>query len=247
MPERREAVRAGFWRRFGALLVDTIIVTVVLELVAVIAFQTSSGRVQLTEGFRTHNCTTLAATPPDLPALPFVPNESRLCSATIFGWPIARTLDVRLKGKDGSVDSETLFAADEDGRPIRAIFLDWLWIPMLILFRLWRDRDVGSPGRLAVNTHLAIRSPGSNAASAINKRYALFALPWLPLVLFELWIVLFGTIETTDSDLDITKSLNSLAALVLIIAAAIPIVLRRDAFYDRFAGTAVMRDNPPKD
>ena len=247
MTERIEAVRAGFWRRAGALLVDAIIVVVLLELATVIAFQMSNGRVQLAEdGFRALDCTTLAAPPPDVPALSFKPNETRRCRATIFGWPIAHTLIVSDKAKDGSVDSETRFAVDKSGRLIPGIFLDFLWLPLLIGLRLWRDRADASPGRQAVNTHIAITSTGADRASALNKRDALFALPWLPVVLFELWSVVFGTIETTDRDLDITKSLNSIAAIVLLVVAVIPIIRKRDAFYDRWAGTAVVRDRQPK-
>lgn len=171
MTEQPETVRAGFWRRVLALLVDCIVVILLLQILAML-FQASNGRV------------------------------------------------------------------------IQAFSLDWLFLPLLLVMRWLMDRDVGSPGRLAVNTRLALRFTDSRAPFA--KRYALFALIFLPAYAVEAWWTAFGDFRNETLDFAIAAAVSALTLGVLLIGVVIPIIRGRDAFYDRRAGTMVVRDKQTK-
>jgi hypothetical protein len=228
-----------------SFLVDAIVVVLLLQVVAIFAFQLSNGRVQLTHGVRVKDCTAVTSLPAGMAVPSFTPNYMTSCRSTIFGWPFARTVEVGRKAQDAALLTEisVTVAVDEDGRVIDAFFLDWLVLPLLLVFRWWLDRGDASPGRHATNIHIETAS-GERPARNLAKRYALFGLIWLPMTLFEAWSGIFGGIANWERDLEVQGSLSTLTLIALIATVVIPIVRRRDTFYDRWAGTAVVRDKP---
>ena len=73
-----------------------------------------------------------------------------------------------------------------------------------------------------------------------------FTLIFLPAYAVEAWWTVFGDFQNAELDFAIAATVSTLTFIVLLIAVVIPIIRRRDTFYDRWSGTAVVRDKQPK-
>ena len=243
-----EFVRGGFWRRALAVLIDLIAIAAVLQLAALALFPLSNGHVQFSGGpFYALNCQKLDQVPEGLRiSAGFGASTMTDCRQSLLGLPTARTLTVSRTTQDGAVTRVTTVRhmLDAHGKATGGWPLDIFILPLLIGFRFWLDRIGGSLGRRICRIGL---SDGLNGhypppATLVNRRYAALALPLAPPWIWSAFGVLFpGSALVGASMYWLCWVGTGLPLLIAALAAADSIIRRRDAFYDRFAQTSVLR------
>jgi uncharacterized RDD family membrane protein YckC len=221
--------RGGFWRRLGALVVDALIIAAGLQLLGIPAYAVSSGRVQsnivhIVYVYR------LDAIPPGLKIPPeFRANYVYINVNTLFGFPTGRWVEISQEPQPhpGSNVSLTV-PVDAYGKPLNGQWLDfqWLHILALLVFRIGCEREHGqTTGKRLMRVRVVQIVPGSGRFSAAAKRNLAFFLPiqFFPLAIIgvPLWLVLIGF-------------------AVFCGAIVWQIVSRRDTYYDKAAGAAVV-------
>jgi hypothetical protein len=243
-----EFQRGGFWRRALAAFIDLIAISVMLQLAALALFPATHGRVQFSGGLiYTNNCQPLPAVPEELsfPA-EFGANTIIDCQHGLFGLTSSRILTVARITRDGTV-TKTLrvgYMLDAEGKPIRGLPLDILMLPLLLALRFALDHFGGSPGRRICRLRLATPADGRfpPPAAVVNRRYGWLALSLVPSSIWSVYAALFPGPELLTSWFYLACWIGaSIPAVVSIIAAAVAMIRRRDAWYDRLAHTAVLR------
>lgn len=251
--------RAGFWRRFWALAVDLFIVGALVQTIAIPAYIFSDGRIQSAGVIRTKQCVALPSVPHMPPGFEFPfkdpPNYATICILSFFGLETARILEIGRETHTGDKNSIITtsggtwvrYPLDRHNR-IGAYPLDLIIPPIFFLLRLLFDGGPGTVGRRLLGIRLVkalateILSPGIGASA---RRYAILAIPFALVWVIQVYAGLFATIAMLPRLLPLTIG-TGLIALVVAIIAIVSIVRRRDTFYDRFAGTAVVRTSRSK-
>jgi hypothetical protein len=247
--EQIAAVRAGFWRRGIAFTIDWTIAGLLILFIAPIAFYLTDGRVQFfSSPINVSQCEGLNDLPPGMAPPEFQPNFAARCKFSVFGLQIAETATIGRSTKQGVGTSSVhiTIAVDSRGHALSAIMLDWLFWPLFLSLRWWRDRVAASPGRLVTDMHIA--SAGiERRARNLAKRYLLVALLLVAIWLFQLTITYAasasGFFASGDAKAAFLLSLSPI--IVLLPVVIVPIMKGRDVFYDRWSGTAVVLDEPP--
>jgi hypothetical protein len=229
--------RGGFWRRAAAFVVDLIVVGLALLSATIPAYDLSGGRVQAAPelGIFTHTiCLSLRAVPLgfEVPT-ELRPNYARDCVSDVFGHPVMHAIVVGRETEPLGVptDESVTFRVDKEGRPVRLPSLDLFVLPATIVWRWWLDRRKGSLGRWIFGVRVSVGQTEATPASLgrLAMRYGAFALIFAPAWLAELY-------EDLSPGVGITG--------LLILATVVAIVRRDESFYDRIAGTRVMRVRP---
>jgi hypothetical protein len=245
-----EFARGGFWRRVLAIVIDVIAIGAVLQLAALVLFPLSNGRVQFFGGpFYALNCQLLESAPEGV-AVPaeFGVNSITDCRQSLFGLPTARTLNLNRITQDGGVTKvvQVRHMLDAKGRPVRGWPLEIFILPLLLGLRFWLDHGRGSPGRRICRLHLADGRDGLQPPpTALNGRYAALALPLAPLWLWSAYGALFPGSELIGPSMYVLCWVGTgFPLLIATLEAADSIIRQRDAYYDRFAQTTVLRLEP---
>jgi uncharacterized RDD family membrane protein YckC len=248
MAEQAHTTRAGFWRRALAFAVDCVIITLLLQAVAVVAFPLTGGRVQSLTGAigMQQDCSALTVPPPGVVVTAFEPNYIESCRHSFLGRPVGQSVEIgrRTTTTSGTTDGSITIAVDQNGRPSGILALDWLIIPLTLLFRWRRDRYGTTPGRWLTRIHVEAHDTKERPAPGLTKRYGLFALPFIPLLPLQIWPLGLLNMAGVTPFLYAASAL-AVAELVILLMIVVPIVRRRDAFYDKCADTVVVRDNSP--
>ncbi|MGJ4941360.1 RDD family protein [Bradyrhizobium sp. HKCCYLS1011] len=237
--------RAGVWRRLAALLIDVMIIAVILQLCALVLFPLTHGRIQFADGIYAINCSKLDSLPAGV-AIPadFNANVIIDCQNSVLGLLSARTLRVQRVTRDGAITKEIHIDSmlDADGVPIVGLSLGILLLPLLLVWRFALDDRQGTPGRRICRTRLVRADDGSvPSASEVRRRY-LFLLAILgPLIIWPV-ILSFFPVTALPENVLIAITLASYGpALIVGLAAWRQVYVRSDTWYDRFAGTSVIR------
>lgn len=271
MPDLTDSVefqRGGFWRRTFALLIDLVAIIAVLQMTAVVLFPLTKGHVQFSGGpLYALNCEYLESVPEGLSISPdFAANSITDCQQSLMGRPTSRTLSVSRITRDGAVTkvSQIRHMLDAEGKPAGGLPLDILILPLLIALRFALDRVgaspfggslfsgslvraslfSGSPGRRICRIRLWSRSNGQypRPASSVNRRYAALALPLAPTWIWSAYGALFPGPELVGTAWYWLCWVGTgVPLLIAALESADSIIRRRDAFYDRFAQTSVLR------
>jgi hypothetical protein len=247
-----EFLRGGFWRRALALFVDLVAVVAVLQVTALALFPLSNGHVQFSAGLLyTLNCEYLEKAPKGLSiSVEFDANSIADCQQSLLGLPTSRALSVSRITRDSAVTKVTQIRhmLDADGKPASGLPLDILILPLLIALRFALDRIGGSlvggsPGRRICGIRLSSGWNGQYPppAASVNRRYLALALPLAPVWIWSSCAALFPGPELVDPRLYWLCWVGTgIPLLIAALEAADSIIRRRDAFYDRFAGTSVL-------
>jgi len=240
--------RAGVWRRLLALLIDAIAITVLTQLLAMLLYPLSHGRVQFAGGFYALSCSKLDKAPDgaDIPA-DFNANSITDCRQTVFGLTSARILHVARITREGAVTRTVQIARmlDTDGGPIAAFSLDLLALPLLIAWRLGFDRGRGTPGRRMCRIRLANAGDGGPpGASAVWRRYGLLFVVFSPFLIWSIGEMLWPTSAADPGWLLFIVIVSYCPSLIVLLQAWRAAFRRQDPWYDRFAGTCVLRVDP---
>jgi hypothetical protein len=253
-----EFQRSGFWRRVLALVIDVIIVTLLAQCLAMALFPLSGGRVQFANGFNLMYCDKLDAVPEGVN----VPADFGATSITdcrqgpLPGLPSSRLLRVNKFTQDGAITRTRTITGflDTSGKPVTPLTLDGTVMPLLLVLRFLFDRGRGTRG--GPGTHGGRGTPGRRIcrirlagadgempppAAAMNRRYAALALSLGPLLLWAMvsdWLFSWPVGSTWPLLIVIVLAIPALITLLEALHAA---AFGSDAWYDRFAGTRMLR------
>jgi hypothetical protein len=112
--------RAGFWRRWLATLIDSVVVMFPFQILAAVLFAMTAGTVQMDSGFYRY-CAAANTVPQSLdPPPPHDSNFARVCRISFFGAPTGAILTVGRVTRDGSATTTVSqgYMLDKDGTPI---------------------------------------------------------------------------------------------------------------------------------
>ena len=242
--------RAGFWRRWAAIVIDTIIVMFPFQILAVILFAVTAGTVQTESGFFSY-CNVDNAVPQSLdPPPPHDSNFARICHVSFFGAPTGAFLTVGRTTREGTTTTTVSqgYMLDKDDKPIRGISIDgivWLALLAYLIGMVWKTGitlgarivgvkviDVAEPGTSGVPIHKAI------------VRYLAMALGSVPMIAVLIYAYAFGG---GSADAMFTADFFRWFTYAGVVAALwtavliLQIAAKKDPVYDRLAGTAVVK------
>jgi hypothetical protein len=243
-----ECRRGGFWRRALAFFIDLIAISAVLQLAALVLFPLTHGQVQFSGGpLYGLNCQKLASVPEGVSIPPeFNANSVTDCQQSLLGLPTARTLRVSRITKDGALTkvAQIRQRLGADGKPTPGLPLDIFVLPLLLALRFALDRAGGSIGRRICRIRLSNGVDGQYPppTTSVSRRYVALALPLAPAWIWSAYAALFPDQELLGTTLYwLFWAGTGTPLLIAALLAADSIIRRRDAFYDRFAGTSVLR------
>jgi hypothetical protein len=242
-----ECRRGGFWRRALAFFIDLIAISALLQVVALLLFSLTHGQVQFSGGpLHGLNCQKLASVPEGVSIPPeFNAKSMTDCQQSLLGLPTARTLRVSRIARDGAPTKVAqIRRLGADGKPTPGLPLDIFVLPLLIALRFALDRIGGSIGRRICHLGLSNASDGQYPppTTSLSRRYAAQALPLAPAWIWSAYAALFPGQELLGTTpYWLLWAGTGIPLLIAALLAADSIISRRDAFYDRFAGTRVLR------
>jgi uncharacterized RDD family membrane protein YckC len=230
----------GFWRRLLALLIDAVAIALILQLTAFVAFPLSHGRVQYLGGIVALTCDKLDKVPEGV-SVPedFGPASISDCRRGLFGLISGRTLLITRTNQVGAITTmrQIIRTLDADGSPVDVVAVDFLFVPLLLALRFAFDLGRGSPGRRICRIRLATASGAEHPSAArLGYRYLAQFAPLLIATVCGPGVGAFP--EGVRLWIQIAIMLPTLA---LAVDAIIAICRRKQACYDRFAGTRVLR------
>ena len=242
--------RAGFWRRWWALIIDGIIVTLPFGMLAAVLFATTAGMIQMNSGLFT-SCVDGKTIPQGLnPPPPHDSNAMRVCRVSFFGATTAATLTVARVTREGATTTSVSqsYMLDKEGIPIRGTSIDWIYqlgFVAYLVAMVWKTgKTLGA--RAAGVRVIDVANPGAAGVPlgrAIGRYLAMMigAVPALALLSYQY--------ATTGGNADAMFTgqffqwfayagvFGGVWAIVLIIQIA----RKTDPVYDRLAGTAVVK------
>ncbi len=239
--------RGGFWRRVTAFAVDIAIATLLLQVLAFALYPATGGRVQFPGGFMLLYCDQLKAVPEgfDVPA-DFVPTTIVDCRQGLFQLTSARALNLVRVTQNGAFTTrkQITYLRDAEGKPVAEPILGLFWLPLFFVLRLLSDRRGGTPGRRLLGLRLADAASGLHPppSSAVLRRYLMQALPLAPYVAGPLLLSLLGVrITPLGEAWWMAMILPTVCGGIGALIALHHVIYRKDAFYDSFAQTGVLR------
>jgi uncharacterized RDD family membrane protein YckC len=245
-----ELPRAGFWRRWLAILIDTIVVMIPFQILAAVLFAMTAGMIQMDSGlFR--SCEVGKTIPQGLdPPPPHDSNSMSVCRISFFGATTGATLTVGrvTRSQNNTTTVSQGYMLDKDGTPIHGRSIDWI---VQLAFCAYLVGLVWKTGRTVGSRIVGVRiidtadpaAPGVPLGKTIGRYLAIMigAVPAFALLIYQ-----YAT-RGGDADSMFTGDffrwfsyagvLGGLWAIVLIVQIA----RKRDPFYDRLAGTAVVK------
>jgi hypothetical protein len=245
---RTEFERGGVWRRGLALLIDAIAISAVLQLLAMALFPLSHGRLQFAAGpLYGITCDKLEKLPEGV-SVPagFEVNSITDCRQSVFGLTSSRVLSITKASQGAAIQTsgQIFQMLDADGKPFVGLTLEVLFLPLLVGLRYAFDRARGSPGRRLCRIRLASAVDTDRPSPALLAwRYLAWAAPLALIQAWQSYAALFvapGVQSTNLFGLLIQVSVG-IPALIAVPEALYATFWRKDAWYDRFAGTSVLR------
>lgn len=246
MDELSEVVKGGLIRRAFALGIDLLVVEVLIQLFAVIAFPLSGGAL-VDSNSVSMSCASIARVPADL-KLPadFRADSTSMCTKSLFGHPTARVL-VMTQHEKGTGDRSLRYPVDNHDRVHQVFDLAGLQTLVLVLMRWLLVRGgLRSPGYRLTSVQVIPRDmdrSALNLRAIAARRYGAFVLPLLPgLAVMALSLVaglIAGPLDAAA--LSVLAFFGGLPQTVAAFAVAEAIGRGHDAYYDLYASTTVAR------
>lgn len=242
--------RAGFWRRWLATLIDSIVVIFPFQVLAAILFAATAGGVQMNSGFF-RACAPATSVPKALdPPPPHDSNFASTCHVSFFGATTGATLTVGRTTREGTTTTNVSqnYMVDADGKPIRGTSIDGI---VGLAFLAYLVGMVWKTGRSLGARTVGVRvvdaaTPGTSGVplrKAITRYLAMVlgAAPALAILIYQR-VAVGGSADAMFTAsffrwFMYAGGLGALWAVVLIFQIA----RKKDPVYDRLAGTAVLR------
>jgi RDD family len=244
-----ELLRAGFWRRWLATLIDWIVVLFPFQILAAILFGVTAGHVQMNSGF--FRACEPAAIPQALsPPPPHDSNFATLCHVSFFGATTGVTLTVGRTAREGNTTTNVTqgYMADRDGKPINGTSIDAIVELAFVVYLVglvWKTgRSLGARVvKIRVVDTAQPGAPGVPLGKVIIRYLAMLigAVPVLAVMGYRL--------ATSGGSADAIFTAGffqwfiyaGAVAAIWCIVLIVQIARKKDPVYDRLAGTAVLR------
>jgi uncharacterized RDD family membrane protein YckC len=246
--------RAGFWRRLSAFIIDTIIVSLPIQILVVVLFALTNGAVQTTSGISFGNCLkTLQITelPQGLdPPPPANSNQAVICSTSFFGLESARRLTVSRVTKEGIVTKtfSRTYALDAQGKPRNAVSLDSVAVLALFIYLITMEYRFGATlGKCLLGIRVADADGPERLGIPLRKAGIRNLLMWAWAVPLFAVLLVFLIVSHGDWELLMEDSffvwfwLAGIPVFAWHLWVLVQIVCKLDPIYDKIAGTAVLR------
>ena len=244
-------VRAGFWRRWLATLVDAIVVTLPFQALAAVLFAMTAGMVQMHSGFYSF-CAPVQTVPQPLdPLPPHDSNFARVCRISFFGAPTGATLTVGRTTREGSTTTTVSqgYMLDNDGKPIHGKSIDGIvGLAFLAYLVAMISKSGRTLGARVVGVRVVDVAAPSVSSVPIRKaiiRYLAMAIGAVPAfaVLIYHYAVSDGGADAMFTGSFFQWFMYAGAFWVLwVVMLIFQIAAKKDPVYDRLAGTAVVRE-----
>jgi uncharacterized RDD family membrane protein YckC len=245
-----EPRRGGFWRRWLSGIIDFVIVTLPFSALAAILFSLTAGMVQMDSGLF-KSCTISKDVPAALdPPPPHDSNFSNVCHFWFFTAKTGGVLTVGRSTKDGAVTTNVTqaYMLDASDKPIKGYSLDWIsslaLVAYLVVMISKSGRSLGGRvTQLRVIDRANPNTPGVPPGKALL-RYLAMAIGFVPALALLAWRAVVGggsadAAFTPDAFKWLTATLLLDGAWVIVLI--VQVARKRDPYYDRLAGTAVIR------
>ncbi len=245
--------RAGFWRRFGSLTLDYFIMTIPLQVLAVVLYAYSDGRIQSSfGGFPFQVCRSLSADDASKLAsklsTTLMPdwNYAHDCSTTLFGLAHARAFVfgkfTQAPGMSTNIWQRYPVNVGSSMPPV-----EWGWVSSVIftVYLCVALLQFGKTiGMRFTKTRLITTSEPTRRGVAfwrILYRSLLVSLPGVPLTIAFTYA---ATQATSISGVPLYVLVAFGIAIGFWLWILRTLILKQDPYYDRVAGTAVVREPP---
>lgn len=241
------SLRARFWRRVFALVIDACAVGAVIAAIGIPLFSLTDGRIRVSSMLVDYSTCSTAAVPEGLDLLvDFKVTHVRRCTRSFFGIVHDRTLTVSQVTRSGSVTytRSITFSADADWRPTQAFYLDYLSIFILVIYRIVLEWRFGATlGKDTLYMRVQPVGGGAMTAAAAVKRTLMCFIPVYPFMLAAVPLMAL-------SPTNIVAPLNYFyvflfvgVALTVVFGLNFILAVRRAnlPWHDRWAGTEVIR------
>lgn len=232
--------RAGFWRRLGALVIDCIVLTAVIQIAAFVLYPLSDGRLQANGLVRMVNCQSIAAPPAGVTVPPEVSAGAlKDCRVGLLGLEYGHYLEVEAQ----SSDDPWRQLLDRSGNTATVLSLDLLMLPLLMLWRAFADGRSGQTlGRRAARLKVVADADGYPGFGKALLRQLFLWWPALLSLPFDVRSPISGGFELTGAGLSVSVTdVLALTIFIWFVIASIMIARRHDPLHDRWAGTRVVR------
>ena len=242
--------RAGFWRRWWSIIIDSILVMLPFGMLAAVLFATTAGMIQMNSGLFT-SCVDGKTVPQGLnPPPPHDSNAMRVCRVSFFGATTGATLTVARVAREGAATTTVSqsYMLDKEGTPIRGTSIDWIYQLAFIMYlvaMVWKTgKTLGA--RAASIRVIDVANSGTSGVPlgrAIGRYLAMMigAVPALALLIYQ-----YAT-TSGSADAMFTGSFFQWFAYagvfggLWVIVLIVQIARKTDPVYDRLAGTAVVK------
>jgi hypothetical protein len=187
------APRAGFWRRWAGILIDTIVAMIPFQIIGAMLFAVSAGTIQMDSGlFR--SCEEGTTIPQRLdPPPPHDSNFMNVCRFSFLGATTGAVLTVArvTRSQNTTTTVSQGYMLDKNGNPINGTSIDWIaqlgLVVYLIAMICKTGRTVGCRAmRMKIVDTSNPAAVGVPIGKAIGRYVAMFlgAVPALALLLY---------------------------------------------------------------
>jgi uncharacterized RDD family membrane protein YckC len=194
-------IRAGFWRRLFALAIDSIIISVLFQAIAVLLFAATAGQSQIHGDLAYTKCVKLEKVPEGLAPPPSAgANVARECDVYFLWAQTARILQIGHVAKeeaDGKTRAQT-YMLDKEGHPVDSMPLDWLVVPALLAYLITMEARAGATlGSRALGIRVVdVARPAGRTVPLrrVVMRYLAMLIGLLPaLIILFVYVGLYGS------------------------------------------------------
>jgi uncharacterized RDD family membrane protein YckC len=249
-------LRAGFWRRLWAFVVDALLICVPLQIAVAALYPVTNGKIQLSSGIAFNICNAnvpVAALPPAVNPPSMHANAASICRSTFFGLETARWLTVSRVSREGVVTKtfSVNYRLDRDNKVTSIYAIDWLAFVGIFIFLVALEHRLGTTfGKRLLRLRVANLHEGHRGEIPLRAAVLRNVLLWIGF--YPVLIVLLGAYVLGAWNVEgfmcggmfwsfMAAGLLSCALYLWIV---IEIASKRDPIYDRFSRTAVVRLNP---
>ena len=237
--------RGRFWRRAVALTLDMFIVAFVVMLLGLLAGALTNGRFRISDVyFDETECAKPDRTYAEI-KLPegYKPTSTVVCVSRIFGHTYDRSLVMVERTESGkfSFERSMTFPLDREGDVTRAFYLDWVFPFFLVILIYVQELMRGDTlGKRIMGLRVQSLGGASPYRSQIAKRLVRFGY-LVPFVVSYLAVAYFNRSVETAEFLIAMAALGGVLTLLAVIEFAWAVRKGKLPFYDRWAGTEVVR------
>lgn len=245
-------LRAGFWRRLGAFVIDALVICVPLQIAVAALYPATNGMIQMSSGISYKNCNTnvpVASLPPVVNPPSMQANVATICHSSFFGWETARWLTVSRVTREGAV-TKTLsvsYSLNRDNKLVNVHSVDWVAYVGIFIYLLVLEHFLGtSLGKRLFGLRVIDRREddrrGIPSGAAVLRNFLLWTgcYPMLIIATLGAWNVQ----GFMAGGMYVWFMASGLVGIAIYVWIVIQVARKHDPFYDLIARTAVVRRNP---